>query len=177
MAFRHGNHGTLTHRSTLWQCPTCGQENGGRLEDGCPACKAGADAKKAPTAFPSRRQDVPDAVDVAFLLWLPESGLQGATFTTEHLSMAFKAGAAWATGNREPLPPPLLATAGGWTVALIPPDTHEPVLVDARTEATLLAALAFYRDSQLSYGAVPGQLTAAEITELIEKLSPKEAAV
>ncbi len=46
--------------------------------------------------------------------------------------------------------------------------------VDARTHATILAALAAYRDNYLAYGDLPGQLTARECTQLIQTLTPPE---
>lgn len=51
-------------------------------------------------------------------------------------------------------------------------DTRE---VGAETLATILAALAFYRDHQLGYGAIPGQLDADAVTALITRLTPEEA--
>lgn len=52
------------------------------------------------------------------------------------------------------------------------PWSSEPL--DTRGQATVLAALAFYRDNMLSYGAVPGQLSAEECNQLIAKLQPAE---
>ncbi len=80
---------------------------------------------------------------------------------------------------------PEAATEGGWGIALIDPrskgEEMDPAwelteIVDPRAHATIVAALAFYLDNQLGYGAIPGQLTAAECRSLIEKLKEPEGA-
>ena len=55
---------------------------------------------------------------------------------------------------------------------LITATTQQPL--DPRQRDTILAALAFYRDNQLAYGVVPGQLSAEECSALIAKLQPAD---
>lgn len=50
--------------------------------------------------------------------------------------------------------------------------THDLLPVEQLT--TILAALAFYRDNQLAYGTIPGQLDAEGVTSLITQLTPAE---
>lgn len=44
--------------------------------------------------------------------------------------------------------------------------------IDDRSKDTIVAALLFYKDNQLGYGAIPGQLSAQEVTELVKRLVP-----
>jgi len=53
---------------------------------------------------------------------------------------------------------------------LVIDDTSRPL--DARTTQTIVDALTFYRDNQLAYGSITGQLDAGETTALIVKLTP-----
>ena len=75
----------------------------------------------------------------------------------------------------DPKPLPALADAtGSYYMVLRQTNVQGEQMVDQRTKQTILAALAFYRDSTLAYGAIPGQLSAQEVSELINKLSPTE---
>jgi hypothetical protein len=106
--------------------------------------------------------------------------MQAAPFThapKDLARLAFAAGQETILGGQRAVLPasaPARSTTGGWVLAMIDPQTKEPTLTDARTQDTILAALAFYRDNQLAYGAVPGQLSAQECTALIAQLSPQE---
>jgi hypothetical protein len=187
---------------TTWKCPTCGTANTGPLEEGCAMCKVGADATPAQAALPQTGDPIIDPVYSAFLTWAETLHDVANQTLRQHGEAAFRAGAAWATGNRTPLPAPLpvtpsmllvtpaigavswvtstngqppITSEGGWMLAMVPPDTHEPTLIDQRTQATVLAALMFYRDNQLGYGAVPGQLSAQECAALIVKLTPRDS--
>jgi hypothetical protein len=193
MAFRHFQ-GTPRPVAAAWKCPTCGVENTTPLEQGCPSCRAGADAAKA-TVKQIEQQEAgtalygertPFAHEVA-PQWVREFFLTtvNPSYTTQRIAeIAFNAGAEWAqkqaaapAGNA-----PLVGSGGGMgsspavaeggcTVTLVTPD-HVYLPQDPRTQATILAALAFYRDNQLAYGAVPGQLDAQETTALLQKLAP-----
>ncbi len=201
MAFRFGQHGSLTNKGVVWHCPTCNAENTGPLEQGCTACNAGRDAAKASIAKsvaaamvledPTRHQvDLSPIRDVvnAYVAW--REGLRVKDLPDafdDQLQFAFTAGAAW---QREQQAAPAgnvpagdgggtvrtpAATTGGWTVCLIDPsETLTPAPLDARAHATILAALIFYRDNTLSYGVVPGNLSAQECTQLITQLTPQE---
>jgi hypothetical protein len=104
---------------------------------------------------------------------VPEVGL---------LKEAFMAGVAWAQGqvrvpHEVPYEPVEIAPDmpnGARLLLSEPPlvDTGEPL--DPSTLATLLAALAFYRDNVLNYGLIPGQLAPEAVTELITRLTPQE---
>lgn len=102
------------------------------------------------------------------------------------LQKAFIAGAAWAreqqaapagtgtlTSSEGGNERTLAAAQGSWVFMLAHLETQEEIPVDHRTHFTILAALAFYRDNQLAYGAVPGQLDAQECSALIDKLTPQ----
>jgi len=193
MGFRHYE-GTPRPQATTWDCPTCGAKNTTPLERGCPQCKAGADAKAASAAANLQVVGEPAPAD-PFEVWWRTAEEPLMQLTTKDLARrAFMAGRQLALGPGQPqeVPPYLtkaLGTAGseaapaqgGWMVALTPPRTFEdeeiilqPSLVDARTQATIVAALAFYRDNRLAYGDAPGELTAMETTALLQKLTPPE---
>lgn len=179
MAWRHGQHGGIGG-AAIWKCPTCGTANSGPLEGGCASCKAGADAKargqaETPRHTVSGRSPFEHWVEETY-----ENDLDTAGWSIA--SAAWDAGVKWAQGRSEPLPPGVTVVvtegegeAGGWTVELVAANAVHHV-VDPQTQNTIVAALAFYRDNQLAYGAVPGQLSAMEVSELIEKLLPKEQA-
>lgn len=52
-----------------------------------------------------------------------------------------------------------------------------PVAMDKWMLDTILAALVFYRDNQLAYGTLPGQLDAQDTTELISQITPAKGSV
>lgn len=179
MAMRHSSQPPAA--SFAWDCPSCGAPNAGRLEKGCTACGAGSDGKAGTVAPPAGEPTFFDD-------WLrPNYAAPMDTATYDLMRKAWDAGAAWALGTLKAGLSPFLEGAtppaphaapivpkGGWVLAMVDPDTHEPQLTDSRTHATILAALAFYRDNQLAYGLIPGQLTAIEATTLIESLTPRE---
>ena len=171
-----------------WTCPSCGAENQVPLKAGCQVCRAGADAKKvgstptqdavraaAPVPADPARPDayVPTGAapaqgadaEQAWNSWSTEVCRITHVPDLDLLKEAFMAGIAWARGDAQAAriegrvtPPVVLA---GWDF-------------DQTTQHTILAALAFYRDNQLQYGAVPGQLDAQQVTDLIQRLSPQE---
>lgn len=191
--------GTIKPASTAWVCPSCKQENLGALEAGCAHCSAGKDAGKAQRI---EATSTPPAAD-PFEWWIAKTcgagwhELKPPAHTDDLLHMyrkAFAAGVDWA---RENLGTPAsnategvggnvrpeAATTGGWGLTMVHSDpatwgdpAHMASPLDARAVHTVLAALAFYRDNQLAYGAVPGQLDAQEVSKLIEQLSPQEPA-
>ncbi len=188
MAFRHGEHGVLTTKSAIWFCPSCGKENTGPLEAGC-ACGVYKDAKKVTPVvkdniiIPAFDPKSLDPQEVAFSQWYNKS--------SDHLDAhdmsreAFAAGVAWARGNPLPRPVPLpsdaVVASGGWNLAMTHSDPstwgdpeHMNTPLDKRAQETIKAALAFYRDNTLQYGPIPGQLSAAECTQLIATLSAPE---
>lgn len=197
MAWRHGNHGTISRQGAIWKCPTCGTENTGPLEVGCSACKAGADAQSpsSPLAREAARQ-IHEAAALPRVHNAFDNWYTGSEALRDAMWSAFIAGAAWAVADaagarmvltaqvdgelptaKAPIHP-AEADAGRWGLALVPPDSTAPLAwVDARTEQTVLAALTFYRDHTLVYGLVPGQLSAEEVTTLIVRLAPVEAAL
>lgn len=178
MALKHYG-GSLPSAGPLeWTCPACGHQNAVPLKAGCQQCgqKDGAGARKVeePGAVPTSEAEMTPAL-AAYLKWL-----SGKPFGMDHAQVAqeaFMAGVAWAQGNREPLPPPLMAGTSPVTAREETP--VEPAWglldnMDEPTRQTLLAALAFYRDNVLNYGAVPGQLDAQGVTDLVARLSPEE---
>ena len=181
MAFRHFG-GSVPPVRVAWTCPTCGDKQMGALEAGCTKCQAGADAKKAAPKFIPEADVEAENVHAAFIEW--SSMLRDVASQTlrEHGEAAFKAGAAW---QRQQLDTVVRVAAaaqattpnseGGYLLAMVTPDTHESTLIDQRTHDTILAALAFYRDNQVAYGTMPGQLDAAEVSALITKLTSPEA--
>jgi len=186
MAFRHFQ-GSPPVVHAAWTCPTCGAKNVGALEDGCPACKVGQDAQVAGHA-PVDLTPVRAVVN-AYVAWREGLRVQDLPDAfDDQLQFAFTAGAAWQreqaapAGNATPTrgdggnESSVAATTGGWVLLMVPKhgDANDEVGVDTRTQGTILAALAFYRDNQLAYGAVPGQLSAQECTALIAQLSPQE---
>ena len=184
MAFRFGDHGTISRQQVIWKCPTCGTENAGPLEQGCTACKAGADAK-TPAQAARIVEAAPGPSVTAFYQWATQLGLDA---TRSELQEAWIAGARWARSQAAPAgnvpgegegidaaTTTRVVPVGGSLLATIDPITHDPTgLLDTRTHTTILAALAFYRDNTLSYGSVAGQLSAQEVTELLDQLTPKE---
>lgn len=203
MAFRHFG-GKVPEPLTEWDCPSCGATNTVPLKAGCQTCRAGADARKVgstPQQDAVRQaQAIPidpaDPAEKAFYAWAIETRLD-----SQHKSAAkeaFMAGVAWAQAQQDArgVPGPagvdLRAPATGPVVTspvigqvhlrLAPLPFEETndhceqgEALDEATAQTILAALAFYRDNQLAYGAVPGQLSAEQVTELITQLSPQEA--
>lgn len=180
MAFRHYG-GEPKPVSTAWTCPTCGTGNTGPLEGGCVACKAGADAKRstllrgstilAPIQLPT------DALLEAFEGWYGQQTPQALRGERDAALLGFIGGVHWARSLPEHAPavPALLPiVTGGHLLAMVHSTSHEPTLLDSRTQRTILAALAFYRDNTLAYGAVPGELSAEETTQLIEQLTEPE---
>ena len=179
MALKHYAGGGLREASTVWKCPTCGAENTGKLEAGCSACGAGGDAKKAAEAEAAfRAGPSPSSARLAFEAFLREPA------GPHDLWDAFEAGVRWAmdlqgkvTAQDRPAPPEAPAVPpGGFRMALVDYTLPQPlpILVEARTQTTVVAALAFYRDNQLAYGALPGPLSAAEVDTLIAQLTPPE---
>lgn len=172
MAFRHGDHGTLTRQGVVWKCPSCGRENATPLEQGC-ACGAGADATVATERVVL---DEVSRIDSPFEAWMRITYPQGVT-TNEWVvaHAAWEAGVAWAGRaqgqSSDPIPS---GSQGGYVLGLVKTSDLSSTVMEVRTQATILAALDFYLGNQLAYGAVPGQLSAAECQELIAKLRPVE---
>jgi hypothetical protein len=192
MALKHWT-GTIREPAVVWHCPSCGSEQTGALKDGCTACKAGADAKAAQqartlTGVDERGMNLADRTSGTEPVYAAcNEWLKHATPGERTLDQAFIAGATWQSlqGNsalssvpgHDPTFDKVYETPqGGWQVAIVNPHGTAPPM-DDRTHATLLAALAFYRDNQLAYGGLPGQLSAEEVTELITKLTPQEPEV
>ncbi len=183
MAFRHGQHGAITNKGVVWHCPSCNAENTGALEAGCQACKAGADAAIAagqaqhPIAGNPFEawldEQYPTGVDTSHFVIARKAWVAGVQYgqwqqqQTAPVGNTPQAGSGGGTGSTPAAP------EGGYTVELISP-RHVHLPVDPQTHATILAALAFYRDNQLAYGVIPGQLSAQECTQLITQLSPPE---
>jgi hypothetical protein len=138
----------------------------------------GRDAKVAAAVV--SKPSIGDPVTTAFWTWLDTAKLSNLdTESDDNLEQAFRAGIAWALKQAEqmidPKPLPALADAtGSYYMVLRQTNVQGEQMVDQRTQQTILAALAFYRDSTLAYGAIPGQLSAQEVSELINKLSPTE---
>lgn len=194
MALKHWQ-GSIPNKPVAWHCPSCTAENTGPLERGCTSCHAG-DPAYAKVAVQReahnelvQRQQHPDGVlegaSTAFDTWYtgPESGRDTGW-------AAFAAGVRWARTQAAPAgnaltegvgstERPEAAPQGGWMLALIPPGSGalDAQDVDPRTQATVLAALAFYKDNQLGYGDIPGQLTATECSQLIAQLQEQEPPV
>lgn len=133
-----------------------------------------------------------DPTDRGFYMWMLEEfpKLHARSSETDKLKEAFMAGVAWAqaqptlggvqhtyatAGSPNPVIDGAAARAHGqrlWMthgVGLAAADAVEDV-----THQTILAALAFYRDNVLNYGAIAGQLDAAGVTALIARLTPEE---
>lgn len=179
MAFRHFG-GSVPPVRVAWTCPTCGDKQVGPLEDGCTTCTAGADARKAEQALALGGPKTDEGGDLNFLKWWDAHATE-----FQHADVYNIAKAAWeeayhqAWYGKEAVPPArsvtiAAPTTGGYLLAMVTPESHESILTDQRTHATILAALAFYRDNQLAYGGLSGQLDAAEVSALITKLTPRE---
>lgn len=181
--------GSVPNTRAAWSCPSCGAPNTGALPDGCVACGAGKDGGKVATPFARTlaHTETVDEAHAAFLEWASTLKDLASQPLREHGEAAFKAGAAWQRQHQiQPTAGPLTALAplvggtaaapplGGFMLALVHPETHDTQVPDPRAHQTILAALAFYRDNQLGYGPLPGQLSAAEVTSLITQLSPQE---
>ncbi len=194
MALKHYGGSTPTPASE-WACPSCGHENTVPLKAGCQKCGAGADAKRvgaAPPVFdppllPPRLASATDA-EHAYNTWLLNSHPGTHAEYVPLAKEAFMAGVAWAqaqtyeravaparaaldtlTEKGFPVADPVTAPLTLWT-----DDGKHQDPVDAPTLATLLAALAFYRDNVLNYNAVEGQLAPQQVTDLVNRLLPKE---
>jgi hypothetical protein len=86
---------------------------------------------------------------------------------------AWAAGAIWAADQRPASHVPGGTRAGApGELIMITATSQEPL--DPRTHATILAALRFYAENQLVYGAVAGQLDVEEVKGLIAKLEPQQ---
>ena len=169
-----------------WTCPSCGAENQVPLKAGCQVCRAGADAKRVGAPEPPPADPAPPARPVLatdhpspFWQWQDahkdQLGLQSPGVWAL-MEEAFMAGVAWAQAQAAERRAEAETAIG----QLVSEGVREatPVFAgcdfDPITQHTILAALAFYRDNQLQYGAVPGQLSAEQVTDLIQRLSPPE---
>jgi hypothetical protein len=175
MALKHYGGSTPAPAAT-WICPTCKEENTQPLKAGCQFCGAGGDARKAGTrtsedmlSSPARRDRgnpaaslVPDTPEyAAYVTWRATAGDIGP-------EEAFMAGVAWAQAQQT-------STVIPSTRPSAPPETlvtMDIAFSDEITSTTILAALAFYAQNVLSYGAVPGQLSADQVESLIARLTP-----
>lgn len=200
MALRHYKGGLPTAPApTAWKCPSCLAVNMGPLEAGCVQCGAGADGahkgqapvespgaavpappqsqarplSQARGAEPPSRVDVPSGAAEAWEAWVEQRA--GSEVNWGLVRGAFMAGVAWVQGQQQEVAPELpqapdlyLYLVNRETMA---EDGLQGMANDA-TRNTVLAALAFYRDNALSYGSVPGQLSAQQVTELIDRLTP-----
>jgi hypothetical protein len=173
MAFRHYT-GTVQTKASVWRCPTCNAEVTTPLEQGCPQCNAGRDAAQARAAkameqaLPSTQSRTP--LEQWVYARYPE-GLDTAGWVIAQ--GAWDAAIRWENRQRKEHTEVAKVPAGGsWELAMISAGEHDKL--DPRAHQTIVAALAFYRDNQLAYGAVPGLLSAQECSELIEKLQPQE---
>lgn len=130
------------------------------------------------------------AEDEAFTAWVLRQPVALSLDGQAVARRAFLAGVDWARGvaerfpedprdpqvqQREATPAPsgggaqlYITTPQGWLAG------GGTELVEDRTLQTILAALIFYRDNQLGYGAVPGQLDAQEVSVLVARLTPAE---
>lgn len=185
-----------TRRAIAWTCPSCHAKNTSVLEDGCPSCGAGADARRPgvqprphdgppPSAAPPPQVSDKEPWLVAFetyCLHFPD--VVGRVDDENTAAKIFMGGWNAARQTSPVRKPTTLAAAPSegddvprkekLILATILPhsDSYGPMTNTERD--TILAALAFYRDNQLAYGAVEGQLTADQITELIDQLTPEE---
>lgn len=198
MALKH--YGSRTPPApTEWTCPSCGAENSVPIAAGCQSCRAGADAKKvvgalpqaeaaARTPLPSLHREVGTAAMrpeyLGFDVW------RAAHPVAKDLLEAFMAGVAWAeaqvpkfTGFKTAeeharVAQPESTVPASWErpgqFLSIGSDVHDMVALDDPASATIIAALAFYRDSVLIYDAMPGQLDAQGVTDLLARLVPQE---
>lgn len=195
MGFRHWQ-GTVREQAVAWKCPSCGAENTGPLAGGCAGCKAGADGQKVAEpqravenplpspivvrqpAEPSGRQLILNRAHTAFDDWY-----RGPEDHRESAWKAFIAGVTWAADfdpeKDSGLVPPATPVAAAappkepYMLALVDPVKHESSLMDGPTQATVVAALEFYLNNQLAYGAIPGQLSAEDARKLLELLQPE----
>jgi hypothetical protein len=171
VALRHYQ-GTIQEKPAAWTCPSCGRSNTTPLEQGC-ACGVGRDAKVA-TAGPVAVAVVGELEPFA-QWWNEHIPLIGKLGTAREIAAhAWEAGAAWALAPRPDQPTKADPATGGWGLHMSTPAGYDDGPLEARAHATILAALAFYRDATLAYGTIAGQLNAAEVGELIAKLQPAE---
>lgn len=175
MAFRHYGGSTPSARAP-WKCPSCGAENSGPLEQGCSACGAGGDAKKLDSPLaPPRGSTVPDvladtSVEYGFHQWWEGRKDLYPDANEDLLMHVFAAGVDWMRRvlQRTAVPaPPAGRTEMDALVDVAFIDLQDPIV-----RATLAAALSFYIDNQLTYGAIPGQLDAEGARALLAQLQP-----
>lgn len=198
--------GSIPNKPVAWHCPSCTAENTGPLERGCTSCHAGDPAyakvaQQTETYNESKLQHVDlsglRARVKAYVDWRDRNREHIPIVLDDALQFAFEAGADWArTEGAAPAGNALhegvggnerteaAQPTGGWMVALIAPRTFAedeliqlPTPVGPRAQITILAALAFYKDNQLGYGDIPGQLTATECSQLIAQLQEQEPPV
>jgi hypothetical protein len=196
MALKHWG-GSIPQKAVVWKCPTCGVENTGPLEQGCTSCHAGDPKQvgKVTVEAPDRQLQPIDLSGLrarvkAYTDWKKANRDRIPTILDDALQFAFEAGADWAAevlaapaGNAHVgvggTERPEAATQGGHYLIMVPADADGATVentpqMDPRAQATIVAALAFYLDNQLAYGAIPGQLTAAECHALIDHLKEPE---
>lgn len=181
MAFKHYG-GSTPAGPAEWICPSCQHVNTVPLKAGCQACRAGADARKVEEIplVPPRTAGASDE-DHAFYTWVLNARPQWhpSASETDKLKEAFMAGVAWAQAQ-----PTLGGTVHSYNATATTPvrveDGVARIVIEGFsteaeqvTRATVLAALAFYRDNVLGYGSMPGQLDAAGVDALIARLTPK----
>ena len=188
MAWWNGKTGARTTNSATWNCVKCGAVNAGARPAGCTRCKAGANARTGERTAPELAlpapaisAGVPDGTvgnlptdEALFEQWWK---LQGGTL--DRLPARDLARAAYLAGWREGIATPAPTTPkpddGPWSLQMVSPATKETQTLDRRTVETIVAALEFYRDNQLAFGPMPGQLTAMEVSALLKRLIPKES--
>lgn len=190
MALKHYG-GRVPEVASTWTCPSCNAENTVPLKAGCQTCGAGGDARKVqtPAAAPLDSAGTRPAEVLAFEAWVSERSSSETNWML--VREAFMAGVAWAQGEATAAriegrtPPPLVIA--GHNVAMLDGDGPPPSPLTLWTDdgkhqdrvephvlATVLAALAFYRDNVLNYGEVANQLTPDAVTELLARLTPQE---
>lgn len=177
---RYYTGGVPRTQNVVWHCPTCKTENTGLLEDGCPHCRAGADATR--TAEVPRLTSPVDGVAASarqvppptpFEVWWSQADL-GNVPMREIARRAFEAGRQWSLlGAVEvpPVPPTApVVSQGDVVLATYQPETLTVTQLDARTVTTIQAALRFYQENLLAFAAVDGQLTTSEVDTLLSSM-------
>jgi hypothetical protein len=194
MALRHYQGSIGKPVGAVWKCPTCKAENTQPLEQGCPICGAGADAKPGtvPQASAERMTPMPPMQPLpapqeppnphrAFVDWLHHVYPRGLDTAGYEIALAaWKAGYEAGYGEQPYRPPPMVPPkplldphgplAGGLALATYNPLTLTVDQLSDRAQATILAALRFYQENTLVYGPLEGQLTSDEVDQLLASL-------
>jgi len=155
----------------LWECPACGEENAGPLEQGCAHCGSGRPGRRAepatppppppPPAPPLQRQQHEPTIAEIYAKQNPQATIEDAFMA------GYQAGVAQARAAMKPKSAPRTAS--------------EPTMatsIEARQVRTLIAALELFRDQFLQGNPEEVQsgewCSADEVSAVIDSMKQSE---